>query len=177
MTRLVKIEGRICPRIESSARYSGLVASRARLLAGIVLALAALHGCAVKPAVMDKGEPIPLHSTDPRYGGYLSRVSGLIKEKWGYPCVKDTATARCDYKAAHLVVEFGLLADGRVACVTVTKSAPWQIYDDYAVNAVHLASPFPPVPPELMAQAKPGREDVRIVAAFQYVLDLRERSK
>jgi len=60
----------------------------------------------------------------------------------GYPCVKDTATARCDYKAAHLVSSFGLLADGRVAYVTVTKSAPWQIYDDYAVNAVHLASPF-----------------------------------
>jgi hypothetical protein len=34
-----------------------------------------------------------------------------------------------------------------------------------------LASPFPPVPPELMAMAKPGSTGVRIQAHFAYILE------
>jgi len=130
----------------------------------------------MKPAAT-QGDPVLLDSKDSRYGGYLEQVRKLIKEKWSYPCVKDEATGRCDYKPARLVVEFGLLADGRVAYVTVTKKAEWPVYDDYAVNAVRQAAPFPPVPPDLMAQAKPGREDVLISAAFSYVLVLPEPNK
>ncbi len=130
----------------------------------------------MKPAAT-AGDPIPIDSKDARYRAYLEQARKMIKEKWSYPCVKDAATGRCDYKAARLVVEFGPLVDGRVADVTVTKKAAWPIYDDYAVNAVRLAAPFPPVPPELMAQAKPESEDVRIVATFQYVLEFRERNK
>ena len=137
------------------------------LFAGLVL-LVCLPGCAATPAVMDKTDPVALGSTDPRYRGYLNRISKMIKEKWSYPCLKDEGTGRCDYKPARLTIEFALLQDGRVDYIRVTKKAEWEIYDEYAVNAIHHASPFPPVPPALMALAKPGTEGVRIRAAFEY---------
>jgi hypothetical protein len=73
-------------------------------------------------------------ATDPRYRGYLDRISKMIKEKWSYPCLKDEGTGRCDYKPARLTIEFALLQDGRVDYIRVTKKAEWKIYDEYAVT-------------------------------------------
>ena len=117
-----------------------------------------------------EGEPIPLDSTDPKFNDYLDRIRRMIKEKWGYPCIKDTATGHCDYKSARLVIVFGILKDGRVPMLEVAQQSGYDVYDDYAVNAIKLASPFPPVPASLMATAKSGSAGVKIVAAFQYVL-------
>src|SRR5712691_10941739 len=61
-----------------------------------------------------EGEPLPLDSKDARYNDYLDRVRRMIKEKWAYPCVKNPATGQCEYKSAQLVIEFGILRDGRV---------------------------------------------------------------
>jgi len=52
----------------------------------------------------------------------------------------------------------------------VSQQSGYTIYDDYAANAIRLASPFPPVPQALLATAAPGSAGVKIVAAFQYVL-------
>jgi len=117
-----------------------------------------------------EGEPIPLDSSDPKYNDYLERVRRMIKEKWGYPCIKDVATGHCDYKSARLVIVFGILKDGRVPMLEVAQQSGYAIYDDYASNAIRLAQPFPPVPASLMATAKSGSQGVKIVAAFQYVL-------
>jgi outer membrane biosynthesis protein TonB len=117
-----------------------------------------------------EGEPIPLDSTDAKFNDYLDRVRRMIKEKWGYPCIKDLATGNCDYKSARLVIVFGILKDGRVPVLEVAQQSGYGVYDDYAVNAIKLAAPFPPVPPSLMATAKSGSSGVKIVAAFQYVL-------
>jgi outer membrane biosynthesis protein TonB len=117
-----------------------------------------------------EGEPIPLDSTDPKFNDYLDRIRRMIKEKWGYPCIKDIATGHCDYKSARLVIVFGILKDGRVPMLEVAQQSGYDVYDDYAVNAIKLASPFPPVPASLMATAKSGSAGVKIVAAFQYVL-------
>jgi outer membrane biosynthesis protein TonB len=117
-----------------------------------------------------EGEPIPLDSTDPRYNDYLDRVRRMIKEKWGYPCIKDAASGHCDYKSARLMIVFGILKDGRVPMLEVTMQSGYGIYDDYAANAIRLAAPFPPVPQALLATAAPGSAGVKIVAAFQYVL-------
>jgi outer membrane biosynthesis protein TonB len=117
-----------------------------------------------------EGEPIPLDSTDPKFNDYLDRIRRMIKEKWGYPCIKDLATGHCDYKSARLVIVFGILKDGRVPMLEVAQQSGYDVYDDYAVNAIKLASPFPPVPASLMATAKSGSAGVKIVAAFQYVL-------
>src|SRR5436309_400773 len=117
-----------------------------------------------------EGEPIPLDSSDPRYNDYLDRVRRMIKEKWGYPCIKDVSTGNCDYKSARLVIVFGILRDGRVPTLEVAQQSGYAIYDDYAKNAIRLAAPFPPVPASLMATANSGSSGVKIVAALQYVL-------
>jgi len=117
-----------------------------------------------------EGEPIPLDSSDPKFNDYLDRIRRMIKEKWGYPCIKDSTTGHCDYKSARLVIVFGILKDGRVPMLEVAQQSGYEVYDDYAVNAIKLASPFPPVPASLMATAKSGSAGVKIVAAFQYVL-------
>src|SRR2546422_1431918 len=117
-----------------------------------------------------EGEPIPLDSSGPKYNDYLDRVRRMIKEKWGYPCIKDAVSGHCDYKSARLVIVFGILKDGRVPMLEVSQQSGYGIYDDYAANAIRLASPFPPVPAALMAAAKPGSAGVRIMANFNYVL-------
>ena len=117
-----------------------------------------------------EGEPIPLDSADPKYNDYLDRVRRMIKEKWGYPCIKDVSTGHCDYKSARLKIVFGILRDGRVPTLAVTLESGYPIYDDYAANAIRLAQPFPPVPASLLAAAKSGSTGVKIEAAFQYVL-------
>jgi TonB family protein len=117
-----------------------------------------------------EGEPIPLDSTDPSFSDFLDRVRRQIKANWGYPCIKNGYTRECDYKTARLVVEFGVLKAGRVQFVEVRQSSGFQIYDDYAVNAIKLGSPFPPVPDALIARMKAGSRGAAIVAVFNYVL-------
>lgn len=111
-----------------------------------------------------EGDPIPLDSPNPKYSDYLERVRLAIKSKWGFPCVKNDATGECEYKSAHLVVEFAIAKDGRVPFISVLQSSGWMIYDDYAVNAVKFAT-LPPVPDSL------GKKGIMILAKFNYVVD------
>jgi TonB family protein len=108
-----------------------------------------------------EGEPLPLDSTDPRYNDYLDGLRRMIKERWGYPCVKDHATGRCEYKSVKVTIVFGILKDGRVPTLEVVQPSGYEIYDNYAANAIRLASPFPPVPQALMATAQPGSAGVK----------------
>ena len=110
---------------------------------GVVLILAALstsiQGCATPAAVPPPArsaepvplavltEPIPLESADPRDDPYLSQLRQKIKEKWGYPCVRDTSARTCDYKTTKLVIVVSILQDGRVAQVTVKEAADHKI--------------------------------------------------
>jgi TonB family protein len=112
-----------------------------------------------------EGEPLPLDSVDPKYSDYLDRIRRMIKERWGYPCVKNADTRQCEYKTAQLVVEFGIAKDGQVPFVEVRRSSGWPIYDAYAVNAIKLAAPFPPVPDSI------SKKGVPIMATFNYVVE------
>jgi TonB family protein len=112
-----------------------------------------------------EGEPIPLDSKDPRHSDYLDRVRRAIKEKWGFPCVKNASTHECEYKTTTLIIEFGIAKDGKVPFVTVLRSSGYPIYDDYAVNAVKLAAPFPPIPDNF------SKTGVPIHATFSYVVE------
>jgi TonB family protein len=117
------------------------------------------------------GEPIPLDSKDPDFTDYLERIRRLIKQNWGYPCVKNLETRECEYKSARLVVDFGILKHGPVQFVEVQKSSGLAIYDDYALNAIKLASPFPPIPAGLMARMERGSTGVPIRVNFTYMLE------
>jgi TonB family protein len=112
-----------------------------------------------------EGEPIPLDSVNPKYTDYLDQVRRRIKEKWGFPCVKNDVTRQCEYKTTQLVIEFGIAKDGKVPFVTVLRSSGYPIYDDWAVNAVKLASPFPPIPDTF------SKKGVPIHATFSYVVE------
>jgi TonB family protein len=116
-----------------------------------------------------EGDPVPLDSSDERYSEYLEQVRRRIKEKWGFPCVR---TSRgCDHYTTSLDVHFGILKDGRVQFVDVVKTSDHSIYDEYAVNAIRLAQPFPPVPAAMMGAMKAGSTGLAISARFSYVVE------
>jgi TonB family protein len=117
------------------------------------------------------GDPIPLDSEDQRYSEYLEQVRQRIKEKWGFPCVRRPGTAECEPHTTSLEVEFGILKDGRVQFVDLVRSADHGIYDEYALNAIRLAQPFPPVPPAMMAAMRQGSTGLAIRARFLYVAE------
>jgi hypothetical protein len=149
--------------------------------AGLLVALCVLAGCAHRreavslsePAVLSAvqrlreagidGDPIPLEGE--RYRDYLDKVRSAIKAKRGYPCVRDAATGRCEYKSAQVVIVFGILKDGRVpgmwpqhpVGVQIAESSGADVMDQYAVIAIFLASPFPPVPEAMLR----GSSEVR----------------
>jgi TonB family protein len=117
------------------------------------------------------GDPIPLDSEDARYNEYLEQIRRRIKEKWGFPCVKNAATRECDHHSTWLDVHFGILKDGRVQFVDVVRGSDYAIYDEYAVNAIKLAGPFPPVPAAIMSAMPRGSTGLPISARFSYVVE------
>ena len=117
-----------------------------------------------------EGEPIPLDSTKPEYSDYLDQVRRRIKAHWGYPCVKNPDTRVCEGHTTSLDVDFGILKDGRVQFVEIVRRAHYEIYDDFAVNAIKLASPFPPVPSVMMRGMSPNSTGLAIRVHFSYVL-------
>lgn len=114
---------------------------------------------------------IPLDSADARYNDYLEQVRKKIKEKWAFPCVRSALGSQCEVHDASLDVHFGLLKDGRVEFVEVVRKSEYPIYDEYAVNAITLAAPFPPVPRELMALAGAHARRISISAQFRYEVE------
>jgi TonB family protein len=112
-----------------------------------------------------EGEPIPLDSQDPRFGDYLDRVRRLIRSKWGFPCADgDPHGAHCVRREGELVVEFGILKDGHVPYVMLRDSSGSINMDDFAMNAVRLASPFPPLPDSV------SKKGIPIIATFRYLI-------
>jgi hypothetical protein len=49
-----------------------------------------------------------------------------------------------------LVIDFGILWNGSVPYVIVRRPSEFAIYNEYAVIAVKLAAPFPPVLADLV---------------------------
>jgi len=118
-----------------------------------------------------EGDPIRLDSADERYNDYLEQIRRRIKEKWGFPCVRNAATRECDHHTTSLDIHFGILKDGRIQYVDVVRNSDYGIYDEYAVNAIRLAQPFPPVPPAMMAAMRQGSTGLAISARFSYVVE------
>ena len=116
------------------------------------------------------GEPVSLDSPDPRFRDYLERVRRQIQAKMVYPCIKNSATFECDYKTTSLVVYFGILKNGNLQVVELVQPSEWSIYDDYSMNAIKLAQPFPPLPPAIVAALEPGSAGMPIKAHFVYTV-------
>ena len=99
-----------------------------------------------------EGEPIPLDTPDPRFHDYFEQLRRRIQAKWAIPCIRNPATYQCEPPPSSQVVELvmGIAKDGELRFLEVTAHASdHRAYDDYALNAIRLASPFPPVPASL----------------------------
>lgn len=94
-----------------------------------------------------EGEPIPLDTQDPKYVDYFGKLRERIKAKWIYP-----REAGDRGIGGQLLIEFHIAKDGRLQLLELRRSSGVEILDDYAMNAVRLAQPFPPVPDTLAKQ-------------------------
>jgi TonB family protein len=125
-----------------------------------------------------------LDSNDP----YLMLVRNQIRQKWAFPCEPANGnggttvmtpitlaphqsvtlpSTGCEFRSARVEVEFGVATGGVVTYVIVRKPSGHDIYDEYAVKAVRLASPFPPVPDSLMSSGK----GIVVTGTFNYVVE------
>ena len=107
-----------------------------------------------------EGEPIPLDTKDPRFGDYFERLRRAIQGKWLYP--REASEKNI---GGQLVLEFGIARDGQLRFIELRRSSGVAVLDDYAINAVKLASPFPPIPDGL------GRSGIPVVAVFNYIIE------
>jgi TonB family protein len=97
-----------------------------------------------------EGEPIPLDTQDPKYADYFNQIRERIRAKWIYP-----REAGDRGIGGQLMIEFHISRDGRLALVELRRSSGVEILDDYALRAVQLAQPFPPVPEGLAKAVLP----------------------
>lgn len=104
-----------------------------------------------------EGEPVPLDTPDPRYQDYFNEVRERIRRNWGYP----REAAERDIEG-QLLIEFHISKEGRLAFIELRNSSGTQILDEYALTAVRLAQPFPPVPDTIAKNA------VAINGVFRY---------
>jgi TonB family protein len=154
-----------------------------RHLGGAVLVAAALmtSACAAPRPVKP---PSTLAIPEDETARYTQRLREQIKKFWTYPCVQ-VAENNCEYKSAELDVEIGLLETGELHSVKITRSSGIALYDSYALNAVRLAAPYPPVPATMIARRtlEPDRRTadgfranrpgpaIRLSARFTYFRD------
>jgi TonB family protein len=112
-----------------------------------------------------EGEPVPLDSPDPKYSDYLDRVRRAIKDKWGFPCAEGAPDRYgCVRREGELIIEFGIAKDGHVPFIALKQSTGSANMDSFALNAIKLAQPFPPVPDVISKTGFP------ILARFRYIL-------
>ena len=76
---------------------------------------------------------------EPDFGPYMRELQRKIKMNWDPP--KGNESKR-------VVLLFKIAKDGRLLSCSVFKSSGLQNADKAAINAVHLAAPFKPLPPE-----------------------------
>jgi TonB family protein len=116
-----------------------------------------------------EGEAVPLNTPDPDYTEYFGRVRRQIQEKWIYP-----REAGEQNIGGTLTMEFGIARDGHLRYIGLDRSSGVTILDEYALNAVKLASPFPSFPEPLQRRHPTG---LRVGAQFNYIVDVSALNK
>jgi TonB family protein len=104
-----------------------------------------------------EGEPIPLDTPEPKYQDYFNKIREKIKANWIYPREAGDRGIQ-----GELLLEFHIAKDGRVEYLELRSSSGAEILDRFAMNAVRLAQPFPPVPDEI------ARKVLAINGLFRY---------
>jgi len=91
-----------------------------------------------------EGEPIPLDTPEPKYQDYFNKIREKIKANWIYPREAGDRGIQ-----GELLIEFHIAKDGRLEYLALRHSSGEEILDRFAMNAVRLAQPFPPVPDDI----------------------------
>jgi TonB family protein len=91
-----------------------------------------------------EGEPIPLDTPEPKYQDYFNKIREKIKANWIYPREAGDRGIQ-----GELLLEFHIAKDGRLEYLQLRSSSGAEILDRFAMNAVRLAQPFPPVPDDI----------------------------
>lgn len=91
---------------------------------------------------------ISLDSDEPQFKDYLEKIRRRIMSVWHYP--GDVKPGLRGSVSLGFLVEI----DGSVSNVYILSSSGYTPLDKGAVNAVHKASPFPPVPSSLLVGNK-----------------------
>ena len=94
-------------------------------------------------------------SMTPTDNTYVAEIQKHIASKWGYPCVLDHATGKCEYKDAS----------GQVSSIHVVRPSGLPTYDQHAMDTVRAAAPFPPIP------ESSGTKPLLITVTLQYVVE------
>ncbi len=91
-----------------------------------------------------EGEAIPLDTPEPKFQDYFNQIRERIKSKWIYPYEASSRGIE-----GELQIEFGIAKSGELQFIEKRRSSGIVVLDDYAMRAIQLASPFPPVPDTL----------------------------
>lgn len=94
-----------------------------------------------------EGEPVPLDTPEPKYQDYFNKIRERIKANWIYPREAGDRGIQ-----GELLIEFHIAKDGRLEYLDLRRSSGEEILDRFAMNAVRLAQPFPPVPDHIAKQ-------------------------
>ena len=103
-----------------------------------------------------RGAPIWLNTPDQRYLSYFKEIHRRIQPLWRFPRELEIL-----FEQGDTLVQFTLLADGRVSEIRLKKSSGFPQFDRNTVAAIRRAAPFTPIPTGL------GRR-LRIVAPFEF---------
>jgi periplasmic protein TonB len=101
------------------------------------------------PAIEDilpRERRIPLGTKEPRYASYLENVRRAIDFNWEYP-----ELALLYGLQGKLIVEFTILANGKIDFLTLVRSSGSTLLDEEALRAIRAAAPFPRIPPNISA--------------------------
>ena len=106
-----------------------------------------------------EGDPIALDTPDPKYQDYFRQIRERIQSKWIYPYEASSRGI-----GGELQIDFGIAKSGELQFIERRRSSGVELLDDYAIRAVQLASPFPPVPDAISKGGLP------INGTFRYLI-------
>jgi TonB family protein len=104
---------------------------------------------------------ISLDTKNPLYHPYTRAIEEKILNHWIYPL-----SAKKHLIQGNLLIIFKLNSDGNLIGCNINRSSGYEILDIHAVQAIHLANPFPPFPENIPVQF------LTIRASFAYQLAL-----
>ena len=106
-----------------------------------------------------EGDPIALDTPDPKYQDYFRQIRERIQSKWIYPYEASSRGI-----GGELQIDFGIAKSGELQFIERRRTSGVELLDDYAMRAVQLASPFPPVPDAISKGGLP------INGTFKYLI-------